>query len=554
MSEEGTVEIDHLDAVYLVPADHPEPQQVRWQLDRIARTRLAAALERALAEVFDPDDESVCVIEELEVDVVLDVDAADEDALAAAWARAIASAVRAAVDEPPGGRARRFASRTDQLAAFLADVAEGRAWERGHYEAFDGLRALPLQATIREALERDPETARAALAQLAGERRLDPVLAALGEREGERVVVALARGGKVTAAGVEAVLAAWEGILEGRPGRSPVAADALRLAAAAGTTSVDPPSLAEAARALVALAAARAAGETTDSDPMLQELARRDPALAERVAEIVAPVEAQPAPGTFVGTAYAGVFLLLEGLLDLDADAVLAALAPPEAAIGPLRLELLARCVGVQAAAADPGVRLAAGAETEGQPIEHNGWGPAQRLLLERLVRLGRADGRRLVLEPLEVDGRRFLLVRDAERDAWLALLDADGGDDRAGEQAVRLVTEVFERAPEAVDRLPCAAADELAALGGPPGTLLLLARAVLRELAARLPGLGRSGPAYLRENFLVGPGMIHVDGQVLDVQLPPSPLRVVLQLAGVNGRMLAVPWLGEVTLRLPES
>lgn len=539
------VEIDHLDAVYLVPPGHPEPQQVRWQLDRVARTRLDAALERALAEVFDPDDELVCVIDELQVEVALDVDTDDEDALAAAWARAITAAIGAAVDGPPSGDGvRLFANRTDQLAAFLADVADGRAWDRGHYDAFDGLRVLPVQATIREALERDPETARAALAQLARERRLERVLAALGERGAERVAATLARGGIATAAAVEAVLAVWPEILE--PGRTPAAADALRLPAAATTSSTDPASVAEAARLLVALAAAAPAGEAEQAAALLRELARRDPQLAEQVEEVVG---SRPAPGAFVGTAYAGVFLLLQGLLDLDADRVLAALAPDEQPIAPLRLALLARCLGARSATADPGVRLAAGAEEEPEtePVD-DGCGPAQRLLLERLARLGRAEGRSLLLERIADEGRRFVLVRDAERDVWLALLDADGGDEAAAAEAVRLVTEVFERKPKEVGWSP-----EAPVLDGSAGTLTLLARAVLRELAVRLPGLERSTAAYLRENFLVGPGLIRVDGDVLEVQLPPTPLRIVLQLAGVHGRTLAVPWLGEVVLRLPE-
>jgi hypothetical protein len=568
---ESTVEVEQLDAVYVVPADHPAPQQVRWQLDRVARTRLDAALDRALEDVFDPDDRSVCVIDELDVDIELDVDASDEDALAAEWARAIAAAVRAAVSEPlDRDRVRRFASPVDHLAAFLADVADGRAWDGRHYDAFDGLRALPHDATIREALERDPETARAALAQLAREHRLERVLAALGERGAERVARALARGGSTTTAAVEAVLAAWRGAFGAGGARTFSAADALRLAAAAETPSVDPASLAGASRALVALAIARSAGGPCEDGEigadggaaaavaLLAELARRDPALAERVAAAVTPVESQPASGTFVGTAYAGVFLLLQCLLDLDADRVLAALLPPdvraEPAIASLRLALLARCLGAPDAAADPGVRLAAGAETEAGHVEDDDDAPARRVLLERLVHLGRADGRRLALEPVVVDARRFVLVRDADRDAWLALLDAGDGDEATAERAVRLATEVFGHEPEALQRrADDGAAGELAVLGGAPDTLLLLARAVLRELAVRLPGLDRSSTSYLRENFLVGPGMIRVDGQLLDVQLPPSPLRVVLQLAGLHGRALLVPWLGEVTLRLPE-
>jgi hypothetical protein len=541
------VEIEHLDAVYLVPMEHRQPQEVRWQLDRVARTRLDAALERALAEAFAQEDELVGVIDELQVDVTLDVEADDEDALAAAWAQAIAAAIKVAVDEPDGNAVRLFAGPADLLAAFLADAADGRAWDRGYYVAFEGLRALPSDATIREALERDPETARAALAQLARERRLERVLAALGERGAERVALALARGGSPTTAAVEAVLAVWPEILGARTDPSPTAADSLRLAAAA-TDAADPLSVAETARAIVTLAGAQRAGEAIEAATLLRELVGSDPQLAGRVEEEVFAVDA-PASGTFAGTSYAGVFLLLRGLLELDADRVLAALAPAERSVPPLRLALLARCLGSPDAVSDPGVRLAAGAEEEAEtgPLDESA-GLAQRLLLERLVRLGRAEGRRLLLEPVEGEGRRFVLVRDAERDTWLVLLDATDGDEATAARAVRMVTEVFERAPESVEW-----STEARVLDGPPDTMALLAHAVLRELAVRLPGLDRSSAAYLRENFLVGPGMIRIDGRLIEARLPPGPLRVVLQIAGIDGSVVDVPWLGEVVLRLPE-
>jgi len=46
---------------------------------------------------------------------------------------------------------------------------------------------------------------------------------------------------------------------------------------------------------------------------------------------------------------------------------------------------------------------------------------------------------------------------------------------------------------------------------------------------------------------------MIRIDGRLIEARLPPGPLRVVLQIAGIDGSVVDVPWLGEVVLRLPE-
>jgi len=162
---------------------------------------------------------------------------------------------------------------------------------------------------------------------------------------------------------------------------------------------------------------------------------------------------------------------------------------------------------------------------------------------------------------------RRLVVLRDAAHDAWLlATEDA--------ERALRLAREVFEREPEyvleraGVDVAPAGfrpwlerrgdVREELAALAfdgeAVPAALLLAARAALRELAARLVGLEWSGAAYLQHNFVAGAGTVRVDGRAFEVELPASPLQIVLQLAGVHGRVIDVPWLGEVTLTLPTS
>ncbi len=545
----ATVEVERLDAVYLIPDEHRSPETVRWRFDRVARTRLEQGFARALDAVVDGTDESVWLVRELEVELAVDATDENEDRVAAAWAEALAGALADTLERgPDGDRVRRFTNRGEYTAAFVEDLARGRGRDAWFYEPFETLRALTTGAAIREALARDPPIGWAALALLASRGRRELVLAALSDAETRGLADSLAPPCAADLAALEAVVAEWAVVVTAADGGLSTSANVLRLLVAVAASGTAPAAAAGTVRTLLAVAdalkAARAdellprlldgelvrpaelihvtgRGEDASALSLFAELARRDPALASRVAEtITGDGRVGPRRGSSLGTAYSGIFLLLQGLIDLDLDGVLAPLTPPGTDPAALRLALLAHCAGTSAALTDAGVRLAAGAApgsvaAQADPVgdEH-----AQRVLLERLARLGRAEGRFLVLDTVEIAKRRFR--------PWL---------ERRGDVREELAALAFDG--EAV-----------------PAALLLAARAALRELAARLVGLEWSGAAYLQHNFVAGAGTVRVDGRAFEVELPASPLQIVLQLAGVHGRVIDVPWLGEVTLTLPTS
>jgi hypothetical protein len=78
-----------------------------------------------------------------------------------------------------------------------------------------------------------------------------------------------------------------------------------------------------------------------------------------------------------------------------------------------------------------------------------------------------------------------------------------------------------------------------------------LVARVALRGFARRLMGFGQSSPKYLRDNFFSGISTIHFHGSTMSVELPSCPLAVVLNIAGVNGQVYSVPWLGDMQVKL---
>lgn len=71
-----------------------------------------------------------------------------------------------------------------------------------------------------------------------------------------------------------------------------------------------------------------------------------------------------------------------------------------------------------------------------------------------------------------------------------------------------------------------------------------LVSRAALKGFARRLMGFQSASPEHLYRNFLEGTGTVRNGPERIEVELPRSPLSLVLQLSGLAKQIYTVPWL----------
>jgi hypothetical protein len=71
-----------------------------------------------------------------------------------------------------------------------------------------------------------------------------------------------------------------------------------------------------------------------------------------------------------------------------------------------------------------------------------------------------------------------------------------------------------------------------------------LIARAVLRGFACNLKGFQANHPDYLRENFFEGVSTMRMEPDRIEIELPRSPLSLVLPISGLSRQRYTVPWL----------
>ena len=83
-----------------------------------------------------------------------------------------------------------------------------------------------------------------------------------------------------------------------------------------------------------------------------------------------------------------------------------------------------------------------------------------------------------------------------------------------------------------------------------------LVARSALRLFSRRLFGFQSSSPEHIFQNFLSGVSEISLVGDHLEVQLPQSPLSMILRMAGLQDQKYAPSWLKgmEVWLLPPQE
>ncbi len=430
-----TVTIGRFDSAYYVPDLHPEPERVRWQLDRVLRRDLPAACGQALQSGIGQEDDAIWLIRRLQVEVALDVSAFDETQIAQAWGEALAGRIVRAITQGEDD-VLYFPNPPAYLAQFLVDLASGTAWGKWYYEDFAGLRELPTSTAAREALLRDLDAGIAALYQLSASGRLERLLSILSSADARRVFAAIlpTNSAPPTRAAVTAALAIWQ--------VAPVAGGdhaALRLFAALGGSI---PSAARTVELMLRLATVPVALEFPLDNALLADLAAPARAalttlialadgdqdwLSDVVGRVTASVPAtSPSAPQSIPTAYGGAVLLLAALLADDLDRALEAVDPAHAAL--LRCLVLAKGLGDPGALSDPVVQLIAGlsgAPTDDDLADLNSLDAETLMsaLIERLYAAGRASGRGVLLDRLDYRDQPFVLLRDLDADAWLCAL-----------------------------------------------------------------------------------------------------------------------------------
>jgi hypothetical protein len=487
---------------------------VRTRLERLTVAALRGALSAS-----GPDDEAdgCWIVDRLAFDLVIDASlppGALQRGLEDAVQRALRDTLRA--DRPgvsflPG--------RADLLAGFLLRLVRGAAWNDWRDGVFDGLRPLATADAVRTALTADPQRGLAALASLtpadAGRvceamsaRGAQAMLTALWGDAANIDVGAVARKAAAVTAGVsvasdlsQAALLAL--VAMRRREERPLAADdvaaAWVAAALVRTVPVDGPAVSAGARRAW-IAAARAA--------LAEGRAGHAPVLAVALSALAATADAVAAPerqaqaASEYACAEAGVVLLLPMI-----HAAVQELADDDETRAWWRLVLLRSCAGRELgerALRQPPLRRLFGLPEGARSAAIPGWlralsAPAAAAAARHAVGLVRRTGPDAIL-------------RSGER-ALLALTDAA---DSAGERAA-----------------------------------ILLAGAVLRAFARRLPGFGRSSARYLISNLLSGGGRIVDADDELLVVLRRPPLGVILAMTGLARGRHAFPWLGSRPLQL---
>jgi hypothetical protein len=171
------------------------------------------------------------------------------------------------------------------------------------------------------------------------------------------------------------------------------------------------------------------------------------------------------------------------------------------------------------------------------------------------LLESGKPQPEHLAIELLPdlVPGEPFILVRELPHNAWL-WLGPTSANPAADIPALEALQDILPTVAPAPDDVRSEFA-QFGALDTHPDardtlrfqlTLRLVARALLHDVARRLPGFSTSRPAFLRENVLRGPLRLERSPDGWQAHLGPVPLQVLLAMTGLDGLRFHLPWLGD--------
>lgn len=538
-----------------VARNHPQPDAVRRRLDEV----LAGPLQTAVASILEPlarlRSEEVFIIERLELDVTLDP-SRNLDEVARRWAAQLASRLVGVLSGDTRTPHLRFADEAHYLARFLVDEAAGCAAGKWYYRRYRGYAALPTPAILRSAVIDDAPRGLAALATLTPA-ELGGVLAALGEREAERIVrAAVALDGDrddfARAAGALAQAAARFGALDISPRARWTAALALTATAARLVERATLPSLVRLANALAAWrrdAEAGAAAAPSSGESALDQvpLFALTPSLRGKLeAALRPPATARAAVTPTATTRFGGMILLLARSADWPLERLFA--SARDRAL--LRLNLLSRCAGPsrrRGVVGDALLQRLCGLEEVESIDAVEPWAKEHAatiahelpsLLAARHVPWSRS----VILTIARAAGRTWALTIAEPDGYWLSLAPLDAAlRARLGQDACGLALARVRKQTRLIRYL---AADEDALGDDAEPALVTAAQALLHAFARTLPGFSESSPTFLYDNFLAFSATVEEVGGRSLCRMGRPPLAALLSLIGAQRGRLALPWL----------
>ena len=497
---------------YVVPADHPHPQELRHRLDR-AVDRFSENRGHFLAHTFDPQDPAVWRIRELAMDFSIDAGAADTDEVAQCWGQHLAARIQTVIaHNGHSDSALRFPSPAAYLAQFIFDLSEGGAWGKWYYEEFEPLRVLSVSQAVRTVILQESHLAADVILQLFFLRRLEDVLLGLAEPDAHAICEArFENAASASPAGVDE----WVGTLLELWNQAPLRSascednrfrDALRLFAR--TASRFPSAqgnsqfklalngLLELRRVLLAIHSprdldslikelslgnlknandlARTAGspDPTDALAFFAQIMNGDADWAVQATSIIVSGDIQQKflnatnilEGESLLSLFGGIFLLGPSLVQVRlgelTDAAVERSDDPENAASLLRHLVCIKCLGRERAldsASDPAVRLFSGLASASfssaletlESCELN-LDAAAGIFLQVLLDQQRAGPECIFAEIIQRSDCEILLLRDLAHNHWLDIIPISDGSNRSEFIRTRIdrLSEILAAAP----------------------------------------------------------------------------------------------------------
>src|SRR5579871_247833 len=569
-----------------------------------------------LGDCSGDSPEGVWLIRELNLNFTVDLSKRGAGDIAPAWSNQLAARLAQTIHRGPDADdgVLYFPNRAAYLAQFILDLISGRAWSKWYYEEFQSLAILSSSRAIAEVLTREPEVGLRTLVHLAEAGRIDEALQVLTAADARTIdhscfpaIVPADSRSAAASPWIGRLLEIWQNEPSLSAGVLPsiyhhalrwlalmsvrfrdLEIDAVACSAVAELLELrrvllemNSPFFAdrlvrELVEGTISLGAAieRASQKGTDSPAralgFLVAAAAGDSDWAVQAAAVLLKEHMPPGAAVLTGESmvsnFAAMFLLGPALLPVN-EFLREAIAQgeidqheqpqdglarkarldqesAEQIAGFLRYLILVKCAGSARAfdaTCDPALRLLSGCPQlsvrEGLlACPSFDLDRACKFLLRTLTPADDGDTRFVLAETIarQAQGRELVLLRELlgsmSRETYSSMLDA----------SERLSYFSFANLWQEFDLT-------LDLFGS------LLSRAVMGQFASRLMGFQASSPEHLWRNFLEGAGTVRNLADRIEVELPRSPLLLVLQLSGLSRQSYFVPWLeGKEVCLLP--